>query len=91
MDFLRPYQKSAQINDWHHMPVICEESENNAFRFRRAKSAVWTFYDPVTAPPFGAPESMTWEVKSLIREESGNDDFHFPLSKKPIMDFLRPY
>ena len=45
----------------------------------------------ITAPPFGAPESMTWDVKSLIREESGNHVFRFPLSKKPIMDFLRPY
>jgi 3-oxoacyl-[acyl-carrier protein] reductase len=27
----------------------------------------------------------------LIREESGNHVFRFPLSKKPIMDFLRPF
>jgi len=30
-------------------------------------------------------------LESLIREGSGNDVFRFPQSKKPRMDFLRPY
>jgi hypothetical protein len=29
--------------------------------------------------------------KSLICKESENDTFRFPWSKKPRMDFLRPY
>ena len=31
------------------------------------------------------------QCKSLICEESENDTFRIPWSKKPIMDFLRPY
>jgi len=29
--------------------------------------------------------------KLLIREESENDTFRFPMSKKPLVDFLRHY
>jgi len=29
--------------------------------------------------------------KTLILEESENDAFHSPRSKKPLMDFLRHY
>ncbi len=31
------------------------------------------------------------QCKLLICEESENDIFRFPLSKKPKMDFLQPY
>jgi len=32
-----------------------------------------------------------WQSKASIREESENDAFHFPRSKKPLTDFLRQY
>ena len=41
--------------------------------------------------PGGAPKSMTGNLQSLICEESENDTFRFPWSKRPRMDFLRPY
>jgi hypothetical protein len=34
---------------------------------------------------------MAGSLKSLIREGSENAIFRLPLSKKPRMDFLRPY
>jgi len=37
------------------------------------------------------PQVIDLRDKSLICEESGNDAFRFPWSKKPRMDFLRPY
>ncbi len=63
---------------------------------RGAKSHEWTFCDPITAPRVGRPNQWPVQYKgrqglSLIREESENRVFHFPLSKKPRMDFLRPY
>jgi hypothetical protein len=46
MDFLRPYQRHAQINDWHFKSLICEESGNHAFRFPRSKKPRMDFLRP---------------------------------------------
>jgi len=43
-----------------------------------------------TRPEWGA-QINDWQLKSLICEESENDTFRFPWSKKPRMDFLLPY
>jgi len=46
MVFLRPYQRSAQINDRHYKSLICKESENHAFRFPRSKKPRMDFLRP---------------------------------------------
>jgi len=45
---------------------------------------------PSTRPIWGA-QINDRQFQSLICEESGNDIFRFPWSKKPRMDFLRPF
>ena len=63
------------------------------------KSHDLTFCDPIklmafrmssTRPVWGAQINDV-SCKSLICKESENDIFRFPFSKKPRMDFLRPY
>jgi hypothetical protein len=49
-----------------------------------------TWQKVITAPRVGA-QINDWQCKSLICEESENHTFRFPWSKKPLMDFLRPY
>jgi hypothetical protein len=41
--------------------------------------------------PVGGAQSNELSCKSLFCEESGNDAFRFPWSKKARLDFLRPY
>jgi len=41
--------------------------------------------------PIGGAQIGDLPRKLLICEERENDIFLFPLSKKPWMDFLRPY
>ncbi len=62
------------------------------FAFRKVKSHEWTFYDNILPlrPSVGARINGL-SSKTLIREESENDAFHSPRSKKPVMDFLRQY
>jgi len=58
-----------------------------------------TFYDSIKVDdfeevinaPIGGTQIGDLCSKLLICEESGNDVFRFPWSKKPRMDFLRPY
>ena len=49
----------------------------------------WTRKKSIKAPRMGA-QINDCRYKSLICKESENDTFHFPRSKKPILDFLRP-
>jgi hypothetical protein len=49
-----------------------------------------TFREVINAPLWGA-QINDRHHKSLICEESENDIFRFPLSKKSRLDFLRPY
>ena len=58
-----------------------------AFRFRITLSKVMICLLPLR-PSMGARINDV-NLESLIREGSGNDDFRFPKSKKPLMDFLR--
>jgi len=44
----------------------------------------------IKAPTWGA-QINDLHRKLLICKESENDTFRFPWSKKPLMDFLRPY
>jgi hypothetical protein len=46
MDFLRPYQKNAQINEWYCKSLICEESGNDTFRFLKSKKPRMDFVRP---------------------------------------------
>ncbi len=49
-----------------------------------------TLQKVINAPIEGA-QINNLHRKSVICEESENDIFRFPWSKKPWMDFLRPY
>ncbi len=50
-DFVRSHQraplKGAQINDLHRKLLICEESENDTFRFPRSKKPWMGFLRPI--------------------------------------------
>ncbi len=45
----------------------------------------------ITIAPVHGARINDINLESLIREGSGNDAFRFPMSKKPLTDFLRPY
>ncbi len=52
-------------------------------------SKLMTSQEVINAP-IGGAQISDLRCKLLICEESENDIFRFPLSKKPRMDFLRP-
>ena len=88
---INPPQAGRQINDQRCKSLICEESENDTFRFGWSKKPRMDFLRPYNRAPVWGARINDGGYKSLIREESGNDTFRFPWSKKPVTGFLRPY
>jgi hypothetical protein len=68
MDFLRPYQRCAQINDRRCKSLICKESENDTFRFPWSKSPRMDFLRPYQCfiiPSFFLKNRTRWDIIDL--------------------------
>jgi hypothetical protein len=77
----------AQINGKHFTSMICEESENHAFRFPMSQKSRLDFWRPYQK----RAQINDKQSKSLICEGGENDTFRSPWSKKSRLGFLRPY